>query len=437
MSFNRNNTRRPGWLTYLFFVLVLVLCYIYYYNFLHRDCCPQLSLSNKTPYPHLKSTVADHDGSAHNLELVQVQMVSRHGARYPGLSEMQKIRDLYLLTNKGSNVPRRWYKQELVNDQNAAMLSSSGKREMRGIANRVQQRYPQYLTNWASQMQFVSSVFQRSQDSAHEFRAAIDDKNIAPPTTVLPLVNDTILAMKHQCPLWKKQRTEQVAQDVSKETAIFDSRHSLKLLHSAKQRLSIDNLSMKYLAVIYSLCGYDLALYGEENHWCTVLDPGMSKWMELRNDIRYSRVYGSYGPEINQKMACSLFADIWQHMERAVKDKDGAPPIFRFGHSETIMFVNTLVGLDSELGSTSEPISGRMSKIAMGRRGFKSTKLIPFSSNLVFEIYRSKTGGEGFFRLLLNEQPIRYPGCSHEICPISVLQESFTVCDFYSMCKVK
>ncbi|KAJ2097335.1 hypothetical protein GGI09_003890 [Coemansia sp. S100] len=394
-----------------------------------------LSLSTKTPYLAPNSTIRP---APSGFKLVQVQYVYRHGARYPTQGDMAHIKEVYRLD--GLSVPGDWINAELIDGDKAALLAEYGYREMTGIAQRTIQRYPTFLVDRLrnpESVRFVSSEFQRSHMSARTFQGVVDPKNHTKPVTVLPLNEDTILAMKTECPAWVQEK-EVATYNASREIAVFDSIHGQGLRQRMSGKLGVKSgLTVAHISTLYTMCGYEVALFAQPDTWCTLFDPDTSALMELRNDIKYSRVYGPFGANINKKMACALFTAILNDIDSALRDIPNAISIFRFGHAETIMFVSTLLNLEQVLGTENSPITGAMSFSFARHRGFKTSVIAPFSTNLGIELYKDQHA-QPFFRLLLNERAIRLPECADEFCSLDVLRTKLgdnIGCDFNSICR--
>lgn len=186
------------------------------------------------------------------------------------------------------------------------------------------------------------------------------------------------------------------------------------------------------------MCGYEISLFARPDTWCTLFDPDTSALLELRNDIKYSRVYGPFGANINEKMACALFTALFHDIDSALRDSPNAISTFRFGHAETIMFVSTLLNLEQVLGTENSPITGTMPFSLARHRGFKTSVIAPFSTNLGIELYKDQHA-QPFFRLVLNERTIRLPECTDELCSLDVLRKKLgdnIGCDFKSICRI-
>ncbi|KAJ1841392.1 hypothetical protein LPJ73_006135, partial [Coemansia sp. RSA 2703] len=176
-----------------------------------------LKLSTKSPYVHRPPEPSDP--TSRGLELIQMHYVARHGARYPTRGNMESIRNLF--ETIGPHVPQDWIKPDLVDPKNTGRLASGGEKEISAIAGRMAIRYAEFLKNLFTDNQrirFVSSEWQRSMESARVFRDTVDPDGRTLPVTVVPVTNDTTLAIRFACPLWNLLRGIH-AVDIARETA--------------------------------------------------------------------------------------------------------------------------------------------------------------------------------------------------------------------------
>ncbi|KAJ1948204.1 hypothetical protein FBU59_001702 [Linderina macrospora] len=356
------------------------------------------------------------------MKLIKVQYIGRHGTRYPTLSDMEKIRRL--LSNL--DVPASWILPDLIDDQNSAQLAAAGHLEMYQLGQRAAKHYHHLLNSTV----FLSSESARCIDSAMAFMSGLGNTSSL---NVIPRNHDTTLAMKYSCPLWSHYR-QQVSADIHHNVDIFDNLHGTRIQSHVRHRLGT-LLSMEDIATVYKLCGYDLALYDDANRWCSLVDHQMSFWLELRNDIRYSRVYGPDGADINKHIACSLVTELFNELDMH-RNITGS---FRFAHAETIMFLSTLMHLERSLGTTSQPITGNMGLEAAQKRGFRTSSLVPFAANIIFELYQG-SGNQLLVRVLVNEQPIRLAQChGSDFCPLDKLRKALgsdVGCRFEGVCSL-
>ncbi|KAF9159002.1 hypothetical protein DFQ26_007017 [Actinomortierella ambigua] len=130
----------------------------------------------------------------------------------------------------------------------------------------------------------------------------------------------------------------------------------------------------------------------------------------------------------------------WLSRDPEDEDDSAHHAVLKFGHSETIMFWSTFLGLYGE----KKPLRGDQSGLKKGDRAFRASDFSPFAANMVLEVYRplvkdlrgddhdddndddhqggpnkvlvskqkSKEGRDALVRLLVNEEPRTIPGCS-------------------------
>ncbi|KAJ2697410.1 hypothetical protein FB645_005928 [Coemansia sp. IMI 203386] len=354
---------------------------------------------------------------------------------------MDPIKHIYSMLSP--YVPGAWIKPELVNDKQDGVLAPSGEKEISSIAKRMLQKHHGFVGNLVDQsrdrLEMFSSEWQRSQESARVFRNVIDPDNRTHPVTVVPAINDTTMAIRFACPLWSHAR-DQSMPEISREIQTFDSIHGQSIQTQVSHRLALltkhaITLSIGEINTIYTLCGYDKSLFNESNHWCSLLDTYTLELLELRSDIKYSRVYGPYGSNLNRRMACSLFTQISRGIDDAIRDPMDAVSTFRFAHAETVMFISSLLELESVLGNGLRPITGNMTLAQAQTRGFRTSTLVPFSSNVAIEIYHDRVAQTFLFTLLLNEVPVLLPGCKDALCPVDVLRSRHFSRGYYFLTK--
>ncbi|KAJ2161795.1 PHOsphatase [Coemansia sp. RSA 552] len=393
-----------------------------------------LPLSTKSPYP----AYSTHAPPAPS-EPVSVHYILRHGARYPSLSGMGQVAHIYNLLR--NHVPPTWINPDIIAAENEAMLSRTGHLETTRLAHRIAQRYPDLLSDSQNlkAVRLVTSQLPRTIDTAKAFRHALDPNNYTPPVTVIPRANDTTLSMKYNCPRWIAAHA-QLKPEIAHELDVFDAVYPSSLRRiSHALGVAPGTLDMADIQVIYTLCGYDATLYGEHRHWCSLFDQQTAALLELRSDISYSRVYGPHGGEINSRISCVLFAEILREVDRALHSPGRAASTFRFAHAETLMFASNHLRLHQALGSTDRPIAGNMTYEDSRRRGFRTSVLAPYSSNLGIEVYHAQPPARPQFRLLLNEQVVRLPGCPEDLCELGHLRtalHSEAACDHDNLCQI-
>ncbi|ELV10209.1 Multiple inositol polyphosphate phosphatase 1 [Tupaia chinensis] len=159
--------------------------------------------------------------------------------------------------------------------------------------------------------------------------------------------------------------------------------------------------------VAFFTCSFDLAIKGVKSPWCDVFDIDDAKVLEYLNDLKQYWKRG-YGYTINSRSSCILFQDIFQHLDKAVQQKQrsqpvSSPVVLQFGHAETLLPLLSLMGYFKD----KEPLTAYNYKEQMHRK-FRSGHIVPYASNLIFVLYHcknAKTPKEEFqVQMLLNEK---------------------------------
>jgi multiple inositol-polyphosphate phosphatase/2,3-bisphosphoglycerate 3-phosphatase len=114
----------------------------------------------------------------------------------------------------------------------------------------------------------------------------------------------------------------------------------------------------------------------------------------------------------------------------------------RFGHAETLLPLQALLGLHKD-----EPkLRAGNQAIHMDRK-FKTSKISPFSSNIMFVLFKcdavTETGepmDKYMVQMLHNEMPMIIPGCKEEFCSFATFKSHYQhildTCDFEDICKL-
>ncbi|KAK5821591.1 histidine phosphatase superfamily [Linnemannia elongata] len=335
--------------------------------------------------------------------------------------------------------------------------------------------------------------------------------------SMLPIGLDKELAVKYACPRWLENVNNQPG--VVRESKQFESQFAPALADHLSAVLSVGaespaakfNITVKDVGDIQNLCGFEIAMRNNDKTWCRLLGLGISSSSEggdYRNDeVKDSEAkdvfrkyeimgdlddYYTHGPGVpfNRHLGCKLGTSLVEAVELALTedstsgtvsmrkedkypdtfgsgDDDEEPRTYRallkFGHSETILFFSSFLGLYNQKGV---PLTADMTSEQYAEREFRTSKVSPFAANIAFEVYRPiaetspstrksrrrldtetaspadsniKSTPRGLIRLLVNEVPMVLPGCGGEyFCEWptfkEVLQRAGTGCDFDGCC---
>ncbi|KAK3824234.1 MAG: histidine phosphatase superfamily [Linnemannia elongata] len=347
----------------------------------------------------------------------------------------------------------------------------------------------------------------------------IGDRPVVQPIDIsmLPIGLDKELAMKYACPRWLEKVKDQPG--VVRESKQFESKFAPALADRLSAVLSAGaespaakfNITVKDVGVFQNLCGFEIAMYNNDKTWCRLLGLGFSssseggdyrddevKDSEAKDVFRKYEIMGdlddyyTHGPGVpfNRHLGCKLGTSLMEAVEMALTedktgsrvstlkgdknsgalgsdDDDGEPGVYRallkFGHSETILFFSSFLGLYNQKGVL---LTSDLTFEQYAEREFRTSKVSPFAANMAFEVFRpiaetspsirksrrrldteatspvdnnTKSGPQGLIRLLVNEVPMVLPGCGGEyFCEWQtfkkVLQRAGSGCDFDGCC---
>ncbi|XP_045147607.1 multiple inositol polyphosphate phosphatase 1 [Echinops telfairi] len=180
---------------------------------------------------------------------------------------------------------------------------------------------------------------------------------------------------------------------------------------AATLEVPVNDLNADLIQVAFFTCSFDLAIKGVKSPWCDVFDINDAKVLEYLNDLKQYWKRG-YGYAINSRSSCILFEYIFQHLDKAIQQKQrsqpvSSPVILQFGHAETLLPLLSLMGYFKDR----EPLTAFNYKEQMHRK-FRSGHIVPYASNLVFLLYhceKAKTPKEEFqVQMLLNEKVLPF-----------------------------
>ncbi|KAG0272753.1 PHOsphatase [Linnemannia exigua] len=416
-----------------------------------------------------------------------------------------------------------WPSETLYPPSRGNLLSAQGDADLYQIGRRFAIRYKTLLQKYpydASTYQFYSSAKSRCSQSAFAFSVGLFEGRLTPETgyesgyrppiqpveiSMLPIGLDKELAVKYACPRWLESVKDQPG--VVKETKLFESKFILALAKRLTEILSAGaatpaamvNITVKDAAAIQNICGFEISMHNNDQTWCRLLGLGLEsdaaaapagtqkgdaktvfKNFEIAGDLED---YYTHGPGVpfNRHLGCKLGTSLKENIEMVLlegesstttpikkqiddDDEEGSKKyrgLFKFGHSETILFFSDFLGLYSQKGV---PLTADMTAEQYDHREFKTSKFSPFAANMAFEIYRptaARTPNKrrrlddeaeaaaapagptatprGLVRLLVNEVPMLIPGCGGKyFCEWSsfkkVLEQAGSGCDFDGCC---
>ncbi|KAF9192867.1 PHOsphatase [Haplosporangium sp. Z 767] len=442
--------------------------------------------------------------------------------RYPSTSKSLAFKKLAVKLDgakaRGMEWLHHWIHGNLYPTEKGNLLAARGDSDLYQIGRRFAIRYRDFLNRYpydANTYEFRSSAKSRSSQSAYAFsvglfkgRLASDpgrkdggltkDRSPVQPVNIftLPIGMDNELAVKYACPRWLKNVKDQPTivreGDIYQNTILPELVDRISALFTNSDGSNRINITTADVMTIYSICGFEVSFHNNDQTWCQLLrGHGMERtskykhgWEDSESSFLKLEISGdlddyyTHGPGVpfNRHLGCKLATSLVDSIELALApedtelstrrrkddDDDNAPRRlrghFKFGHSETILFFSSFLGLYDQKGV---PLTGTMTSEQYKQREFRTSVISPFAANMAFEVYRPKVEDKkrkrrihdsdesfepvkaktpkGLVRLLVNEEPMIIPGCGSEyFCEWAtlkrVLKRAGAGCDFEGCC---
>ncbi|KAF9430468.1 PHOsphatase [Podila epigama] len=437
-------------------------------------------LGTKSPYPHEDRPLGVLHDIPEGYDLVQLQLLNRHGTRYPSTG---KSKAFQLLADKlkpaSSSVPglewlQQWSSHKKFPAEKGDLLAAMGDSDLYQIGHRLQNRYGDFLDRYpydANTFDIKSSAKPRCSQSGIAFSAGFFYGRYSDPhghhrvgpvkrplvqpvsLSTLPAGLDREIAVKYACPRWQ-QHVQGRPEVVLRQHKAFEERFIPSMAAEISQAFNGRvNVTVSDVSNIYQLCGFEISMYSEDQTWCrllrpSILNPSLKKPDDRKNFLTLEILddlddYYNFGPGVpfNRHLGCVFGSTLLNTIGMALgdnsttstssrntfdvsgsdEDEDEATlhrGVFRFGHSETILFVSSFLGLYNQKGIS---LTGNMTMDEYRHREFKSSEFSPFAANIAFEVYApkvqrrrvqaTKPHQEGLIRMLVNEKPMGIPTC--------------------------
>ncbi|KAL9544841.1 hypothetical protein MBANPS3_007425 [Mucor bainieri] len=381
-----------------------------------------------------------------NYTIEQIQLVIRHGTRYPVSSGMESINNALLTLNQSNNLDLMgWlngYKNEYLPSR-TGQLDENGQQEEYLIGRRFAKTYPQFIrslvdsdsTIVSQRLKISSSWSSRTLQSAQAFSVgAFEGLGTLGPANLMTVPvfsfqenNDSLIAFHKTCPRWQKEAkplTNQIMEPVIQ-----------RLVSPIASRLTIEldiAVTVTDVQDFHDACTSEVSMHHTIDTFCKLFTRQDIVTLEYLDDLKHYYKY-SYGlPDLNEKMACDLGKYIVASINAMVEKKEEAFKLdVKFGHSETLLPLRTLLGLYQ--GS----LSPNSSNQEIEDRQFKLSNFGYFANNIAIQLLSKE--GLFYVRILDNEKPILLPGCQSIHCPIEQFRRVMalkTQCNFVEYCRV-
>ncbi|XP_071106368.1 multiple inositol polyphosphate phosphatase 1-like [Haliotis cracherodii] len=389
--------------------------------------------------------------------------VMRHGARYPGLEDVETISKIHneikdKLTIDKFQQLKEWTNSFPRNDDK--ILMALGEDEHIHLGQRTARRLRSlFVDEDVENFRFLVSSKQRTQESGNAYyegflQALMGDTEEGDMDSEL---SDETLRFHERCQ--KYIRTVDKNETAIKEFYKFRSgKEMTNILKKVSSKLGIPEnlLKTENLRTMYLVCGYETALY-QSSPWCSLFDEEDFKVLEYLSDLKHYYKNGP-GHKITGVQSCPLVTDIFttmddaiEAMETEVDEEDLNGYIlgnFYFGHAETLGPLYTALGLFNDtLPPTADNYQQQSSRL------FRTSEILPFSANLMLILYEcdqndellteseaadeTRETSQYMLRLYVNEKLMKIPGCEDFTCLYSHVRKRFVdliSCNFSQVC---
>ncbi|CAC5426002.1 MINPP1 [Mytilus coruscus] len=412
-------------------------------NLFGRKCSYFWRFSNTSVPTNYLMKVVQKDGNV--CTAVQLNFISRHGARMPTLNDYasfdqlkKKIKDhsknqIYSFLKYWKNYPPNTHDH----------VDDLGRWESHYLGNLYGSGLYDLLHGNISPttIRLTGTKILRTRTSASKFYKSLSERVSGKASTdIQPGVNNTILRYWDDCPNYdltiKNNKTQ-----LQQQYAFQNSSYFLNVTKSVTARLGLNTtLTPDDVKTMFIICATDLAVRNNTD-WCSLQTEREREIINYESDLK-SYYSSFYGHSMIQKLTCPLWEDLFGSLENAIlKRKSGQSYVLadlRFGHADTIDMFYSALGLfhdDKPLRSDNfEMMKSRM---------FYESKVAPWSSHLAFVLYNcGGLGSENYFlKLIINGQSVTIPGCDGDFCAYNYVKAKYRSdienCKWEEICKIK
>lgn len=330
---------------------------------------------------------------------VQLQLVSRHGARYPTYKDYHTKMLPFIARMKDHPLYEDY--PVVYSDDQLETLSARGESQLQALGSRLTSQFPGIMGEWdSSSMKLESSFKKRAETSATSFAKgafAVGGDLLKPHKRELTQTrNDTVLRAFDAC-AQRVEQTEHNADDILRSWKEGD--RMLKVKQQVMARLGWDRMNTSDLLTLYKTCSYLMLTedqfdrtHQEEPTLCSVLGETDLEALEYYFDLK--KFYGfGYGAAINSQLAKPLLQLIQEEWE--TEEYKGS---FRFGHAETTLPLMTALGLFRDNFVLRHDTPAEL----IASRKWNMSHMTPMAANILFVLH--DCSGVRKVQLYVNEQ---------------------------------
>jgi multiple inositol-polyphosphate phosphatase/2,3-bisphosphoglycerate 3-phosphatase len=267
----------------------------------------------------------------------QIYIFMRHGARFPSTSQVHKSKQfLQDLARFKANSSKREMLDELrvtFEDSPHFGLTDLGVEEMQELGKRFKARYPPLFnveelidrneTDFTSHFDIVSSSKNRSINSGQNFLIGLygSENDLATHLSTKFTLNDTLMRLFDSCDRYLHDVIRANKHNISAEMPLFKyGKEMTKLVEEFKARNDIPDMEIKsdLLLKLFTLCNIEDA-HNMTPNWCRLFNESDYEVLSYYYDLKAYWVK-SYGNALNSKMMFLFIQDLFNEMDKAVRN---------------------------------------------------------------------------------------------------------------------
>lgn len=398
--------------------------------------------STKTPYFWDRSTsevIPDNSFSTttnngQTCQITGLNLLLRHGARFPTLKWIQRISDLHrrlsVVTSVTSKFPflSKW--SNPFQEAKEGLLSSVGANEMKHLGRRFGKRFKVVLNGKTEEIKFAVTRQSRTKSSFEYFYEGLNAT--FPSSNKRPEAEEENNRLKfyEQCDKYTKEVDDN--DDILTEYDAFENGNELSnVLQKVNAKFGVFNVSIDDILVIHQICAFELGL-NQQSEWCQFFDIDDLEVIDYLNDIEDYLKLG-YAFPVTWQQTCPFTSYMFNRFDEAIRQTNGGHPVdISFAHGDTILPLYTALGLFRD----KQPFTAE-NYLANEKRTFRTSDIVPFSANIALALYNCGASGH-VVKIFVNEEAVVIPACGKMVCnymDIKQYYKQLVNCNFNAICE--
>lgn len=384
----------------------------------------QQNLGTQSPYWSENSTTSTPPPPG--CTAMHVNLLSRHGSRYPTDGDIESLTELEGLVKKfGSYITipyvKSWTNPYPLNQ--AGFLSTSGQQELYSMGQRYNDTYfplfsqPYYPDVFVMQSTQVPRAGVSASSFAQGFlqgEGGIGPSDYQPPYVFSNTPELDYLRFFDNCPVYTEASDNGTIN--TSEADSYADQYYPAIAARVGQVLGVApywNITIDELDAMFTACAFEVTVFQRTDGWCQVFSPNDINTYTYVGDLEdyYEKSYGSgIGYQISAVILQSMVTTMEGIMNRA-DPYQYQNAYLRFAHAEDIIPFAALLGLFKD----EFPLTANLSTGQIETRKWTTSVISPMGANIALILYNC---GNGEYKVKLTHNEVEYffPGCDDLFC---------------------